>query len=86
MRALVALLGDDSGDTSRTIDQLFDYDDSRMTAVLSYLTLRVDAVQLKSEAAMIAQHRWPKPLPGEIVPVLPAGRLPLDDQRQWFRI
>ena len=55
MRALVALLGDDSGDTARTIDQLFDYDDERMRAVLSYLTLRVDPAQLKSEAA--TRHR-----------------------------
>ena len=67
MRALVALLGDDSGNTSRTIDQLFDYDNERMRAVLSYLTLRVDAAQLKSEAAILTEYGWPRPAPGEIV-------------------
>ena len=67
MRTLVALLGDDSGDAARTIDQLFDYDDERMRAVLSYLTLRVDPAQLKSEAATITEYGWPKPAPGEIV-------------------
>ena len=67
MRALVALLGDDSGDAARTIDQLFDYDDERTRAVLSYLTLRVDPAQLKSEAAALTKYGWPKPAPGEIV-------------------
>ena len=60
-------MGDDSGDTARTIDQLFDYDDERMRAVLSYLTLRVDAAQLKSEAAILTEYGWPRPGPGEIV-------------------
>jgi hypothetical protein len=66
MRALVALLGDDSGDTARTIDQLCD-DNERMRAVLSYLTLRVDLAQLKSEAAVLTEYGWPRPSPGEIV-------------------
>ncbi len=64
---LVALLGDDSGDAARTIDQLFDYDDERTRAVLSYLTLRVDPAQLKSEAAILTEYGWPRPAPGEIV-------------------
>ena len=64
---LVASLGDDSGDTARTIYQLFDYDDERTRAVLSYLTLRVDPAQLKSEAAALTKFGWPKPEPGEIV-------------------
>ena len=67
MRALVALLGDDSGDAARTIDQLFDYDNERTRAVLSYLTLRVDPAQLKREAAILTEYGWPKPAPGEIV-------------------
>ncbi|MFI5457513.1 MAG: sigma-70 family RNA polymerase sigma factor [Isosphaerales bacterium] len=67
MRALVALLGDDSGDAARTIDQLFDYDDERRRAVLSYLTLRVDPAQLKREATILTESGWPKPAPGEIV-------------------
>jgi hypothetical protein len=67
MRTLVALLGDDSGDAARTIDQLFDYDNARTRAVLSYLTLRVDSTQLKREAATVTRYGWPKPAPGEIV-------------------
>jgi hypothetical protein len=73
MRALVALLGDDSGDTSRTIDQLLDYDNERTRAVLSYLTLRVDAEELKREAATMTQYGWPKPAPGEIVLIVLDG-------------
>jgi Thioredoxin-like len=60
-------LGDDSGDAARTIDQLFDYDNARTRAVLSYLTLRVDSTQLKREAATVTRYGWPKPAPGEIV-------------------
>ena len=67
MRALVALLGDDSGDAARTIDQLFDYDNERTRSVLSYLTLRVDSAQLKREAAAVTKYGWPKPGPGEVV-------------------
>ena len=67
MLALVALLGDDSGDTVRTIDRLFDYDNEHTKVILSYLTLRVDAARLKKEAAVIADRGWPKPASGEIV-------------------
>ncbi len=67
MRALVALVGDDSGNTSRTIDQLFDYENERTRAVLCYLTLRVDAAQQKSDAAVLTEYGWPRPGPGEIV-------------------
>jgi hypothetical protein len=67
MRAVVALLGDDSGDSTGTIDQLFDYDDERMKAVLSYVTLRVDSAQLKREAAILKEYGWPRPAPGEVV-------------------
>jgi hypothetical protein len=67
MHALVALLGDDSGDTARTIDQLSDDDDERMKPVLSYLTVRVEVAQLKKEATTATRFGWPRPAPGEIV-------------------
>ncbi|APW61834.1 sigma-70 family RNA polymerase sigma factor [Paludisphaera borealis] len=67
MRALVALMSDDSGDAGRVTDALFNYDDERTKAVLSYLTLRVDPAQLAKEAAAIAERGWPKPAAGEIV-------------------
>jgi Thioredoxin-like len=67
MRALVALVGDDSGDATRTVDSLFDYDNERTQAVLSYLTLRVDPAQLAKEAAAVAERGWPKPAAGEVV-------------------
>jgi RNA polymerase sigma factor (sigma-70 family) len=67
MRALVALMGDDSQDAARTIDQLFDYDEERTSVVLNYLTIRVDAAQLKREAAVVSKFGWPKPGPGAIV-------------------
>jgi RNA polymerase sigma factor (sigma-70 family) len=67
MRALVAMLGDDSQDAAKAIDQLFDDDDERMRAVLSYLTLSVDRGQLQREATTITEYGWPQPAPGEIV-------------------
>jgi RNA polymerase sigma factor (sigma-70 family) len=67
MRALVGLLGDDSGDTARMIDQLFAYDEERARAVLSYVTVRVDLAQLKRETAAVTSYGWPRPAPGEIV-------------------
>jgi hypothetical protein len=67
MRALVALLGDDSGDAGRVVDALFDYDNERTKAVLSYLTLRVDATRLAKEAAAVDRLGWPRPGAGEIV-------------------
>ncbi|MDR3623167.1 MAG: sigma-70 family RNA polymerase sigma factor [Paludisphaera borealis] len=67
MRALVALMGDDSGDAARTVDSLLADDDERTRAVLSYLTLRVDPAQLAKEAAAVAERGWPKPAAGEIV-------------------
>ena len=63
----MALLGDDSRVMARTIDQLFDDDDERQRVVLSYLTLRVDPVQLKNEAATVTEYGWPMPGQGEIV-------------------
>jgi len=73
MRVLVALLGDDSGDTVRTIDQLFNYDNERTRAVLNYLTLRVEAGQLEREATIISEYGWPRPAPREIVLVVLNG-------------
>jgi hypothetical protein len=71
MRALVAILGDDSQDAAKAIDQLLD--DERMPAVLSYLTLRVDHAQYKREATTVTQFGWPQPAPGEIVLVVLDG-------------
>jgi len=65
MRALVALMRDDSGNAARTIDQLFDFDDDRMKATLSYLTLRVDTAQRKSETTTLVKYGWPVPVPGD---------------------
>jgi hypothetical protein len=59
-------LGDDSGDAARTVDSLFNYDDDRTKAVLSYLTLRVDSAQVVKEAETIAGRGWPRPKPGEV--------------------
>ena len=67
MARVVALLGDDSQDAARTIDQLFDYDDGRTSVVLNYLTIRVDPAQLNREAAVVSKFGWPKPERGEIV-------------------
>lgn len=67
MRALVALLGDDSGDASRVVDSLFAYDDERTKAVLSYLTLRVDSTLLAKEAATVDRLGWPRPAAGEVM-------------------
>ena len=71
MHALVVLLGDDSQNVVTVADQLLDY--SRVKAVLSYLTLRVDAVLLQTEAVTLAEHGWPRPAPGEIVLVVLDG-------------
>ena len=71
MRALVAILGDESQDAAKVIDQLLD--DERMPAVLSYLTLRVDHAQFKREATTITEYGWPQPAPGEIVLVVLDG-------------
>ena len=70
---MLALMGDDSGDAARTVDSLFNYDDERTKAVLSYLTLRVEPDQLAKEAATIAGRGWPSPKPGEIVLVAVDG-------------
>ena len=65
MHALVVLQGDDSQNVVTVAGQLVDYD--RVKAVLSYLTMRVDADQLQAEAAILAENGWPRPAPGEIV-------------------
>ena len=67
MRMLVAILGDDSGDTARTIDQLLDYEVDRMRAALSYITLRIEAKELKSAAGVLTARGWPVPSRGELV-------------------
>jgi hypothetical protein len=87
MRALVAVLGDDSQGSAKAVDQLFDDDNAPMRAVLSYLTLRVDSIELKREAATVAKIGWPTPGSGEIVlvaldgdqTVIAAQRIPTND-------
>jgi RNA polymerase sigma factor (sigma-70 family) len=74
MRGLVAILGDDSGDATRVVNQLFDDETDRARAVLSYLTLRVDAPQQKRDAAALTQFGWPRPDPGEIMLVVLDGQ------------
>jgi hypothetical protein len=81
MRALVALLGDDSAPTVRTIDQLFHNDDERGRDILPYLTLRVDRAQLEREAAVVSGYGWPKPDPGEIVLVALDGERKVSTRR-----
>jgi hypothetical protein len=73
MRALVALLGDDSGNTIGAIDRLFADNNERTRVVLSYLTLRVDTAQVQKESATITEYGWPKPSPGEVVLVVLDG-------------
>jgi len=65
MHALVILQGDESRGVVTATGRLLDPD--RVRFVLKYLTLRVVAAQLKTEAAILAGYGWPKPAPGEIV-------------------
>jgi hypothetical protein len=65
MHVLVVLNGDDSGNVVSVTGRLLDYD--QHIDVLKYLTLTVEPAQLKSEAALLRQHVWPMPAPGEIV-------------------
>jgi hypothetical protein len=71
MRALVVLEGDASPHVLRVTGRLLDYD--QVKSVLAYLTLRVEAAQLKTEAATLAGYGWPIPAPGEFVLVALKG-------------
>jgi Thioredoxin-like len=71
MRALVVLLGDDSGNVTSLADALLDED--RASAILSYLSVRVEATELKTEAATIKRFGWPIPSPGRVVLVALGG-------------
>jgi hypothetical protein len=71
MRAVVVLLGDDSGNVASLANALLDYD--RESAILSYLCARVEAAELQSEAATIKKFGWPVPSPGSIVLVALGG-------------
>src|SRR5262249_15847496 len=71
MHALVVLQGDHSGNVATVTGRLFDED--QVGAVLRYLPLRVEAAQLKTEAATLAGYGWPMPVPGEIVLVALSG-------------
>ena len=71
MHALVVLEGDQSQHVVRVAGRLLDYD--QVKSVLAYVTLRVEAAQLKREAAILAGYGWPMPGPGEIVLVALKG-------------
>ncbi len=71
MHALVVLEGDASQHVLRVAGRLLDYD--QVKSVLSYVTLRVEAAQLKTDAASLAGYGWPIPGPGEIVLVALKG-------------
>jgi hypothetical protein len=73
MRALLALEGSSARDVTEVVDELFDFNNDRMRAIFHYVTLRVSAAQLKSEAASVAAYGWPRPAPGEIVLVVLDG-------------
>jgi RNA polymerase sigma factor (sigma-70 family) len=71
MHVLVVLQGDHSQGVTTAVDQLLD--DDRTKSVLSYLTLRVETEQLKTDAAILAENGWPVPGPGEVVLVAMNG-------------
>jgi Thioredoxin-like len=71
MRALVVLLGDDSGNVASLANALLDED--RASAILRYLSVRVEAAELKTEAATIKKFAWPIPSPGTVVLVALSG-------------
>jgi Thioredoxin-like len=71
MRALVVLLGDDSGNVASLANALLDED--RASAILSYLAVRVEAAELKTEAATIKRFGWPIASPGRVVLVALGG-------------
>jgi len=71
MHALVVLEGDDSPHVLRVAGRLLDFD--QVKSVLGYVTLRMEAAQLKAEAAALASFGWPIPAPGDIVLVALKG-------------
>ncbi len=67
MIGLVVLLGDDSGNTVQSVDRLLDDENEHTKAILSYLTLRVDAARFDSQAAVVDERGWPRPGQGDII-------------------
>jgi len=65
MRALVVLLGDDSGNAASLTNALLD--EHRASTILKYLSVRVEAAELKTEAATIKKFGWLIPSPGMVV-------------------
>jgi Thioredoxin-like len=72
MHALVVLLGDDSGNVATLVGQLLNED--RANVIWRYLPVRVEAAELKTEAATLKKHGWPTPAPGKIVLVALNGK------------
>ena len=65
MHTLVALQGDHSQGVVTLTNQLLD--DDRDPVIWRYLPLRVEAAELKSEAASVKKFGWPVPAPGQVV-------------------
>jgi len=65
MHALVALQGDDSKGVVTLTNQLLD--DDRDPIIWRYLAVRVEAAELKAEAATLKKYGWPVPAPGQVV-------------------
>ncbi len=63
MHALLLLQGDASKDVIRLTDSVLELDDE---SILAYVPATVSASQLKSEAAVLAERKWPQPSEGEI--------------------
>jgi hypothetical protein len=71
MRALIALQGDDSKGVATLTNQLLD--DQRDRRIWRYLTVRVEATELKVEAGTLKRYGWPVPAPGKVVLVAMDG-------------
>jgi hypothetical protein len=65
MHTLVALQGDDSKGVVTLTNQLLD--DDRDRVIWRYLAVRVEAAELKAEAATLKKYGWPVPTPGQVV-------------------
>jgi hypothetical protein len=65
MHTLVALQGDDSKGVAVLTNQLLD--DDRDPIIWRYLAVRVEAAELKAEAATLEKNGWPLPAPGQVV-------------------
>ncbi len=72
MGALVALEGDASAAVTELTRSILD-DDDETAVVLRYVTMTVDADQLKNEARAVADCGWPLPSAGEVMLIVLDG-------------